>query len=757
MSNTTNSANNCQNDFIFRNPCSYNTPIAEQEDVDDRDDDMTFCMSNYAKEVLKMMFMMRSHNMLTDVILEVKHELFPAHKVVLSAASPYFKAMFTGGLKESEMSRVQLQGVCPTAMGRIIYFMYTGHIRVTEVTVCQLLPAATMFQVPNVINACCAFLERQLDPTNAIGIANFAEQHGCSELQRKANHFIERHFTQVCQEEEFLQLNAYQLIALIRRDELNVQEEREVYNAVLKWVKYDEDNRYPKMEHILYAVRCQFLTPNFLKEQMRNCDVLRKVPACREYLAKIFKDLTLHKRPVVKERTPNTTRMIFVAGGFFRQSLDILEAYNVDDKAWTTLPNLRIPRSGLGAAFLKGTFYAVGGRNNSIGSSYDSDWVDRYNAATEQWRACAPMTVPRHRVGVAVMDELMYAVGGSAGSEYHNSVEYYDPDQDRWTLVQPMHEKRLGVGVVVVNRLLYAIGGFNGTDRLTTVECYHPENNEWTFVQPMQYERSGAGVAAINQYIYVVGGFDGTRQLATVERYDTENQIWESVASVRIARSALSLTSLDGKLYAIGGFDGTNFLSIVEVYDPKTNTWEQGTPLNSGRSGHASAVIYQPSCATNFMDCMDSETTKRGGSGPCPDESSSSRNISQIGHNVEGSTSGNSYMHFHTTFGGSSCRNCDRDLQANKDIKKKVSNLYKPTLLDTLENVNLFSEIMQYQVKTPAADLVGTPEIKQENFKYSKCSKNVLIRYLKNIATGQLFYQYFHELRERHCKIQVLV
>lgn len=82
-------------------------------------------------------------------------------------------------------------------MGRIIHFMYTGHIRVTEVTVCQLLPAATMLQVQNVIDACCAFLERQLDPTNAIGIANFVEQHGCVELQRKANQFIERHFTQV--------------------------------------------------------------------------------------------------------------------------------------------------------------------------------------------------------------------------------------------------------------------------------------------------------------------------------------------------------------------------------------------------------------------------------------------------------------------------------------------------------------------------------------------------------------------------------
>lgn len=77
--------------------------------------------------------------------------------------------------------------------------MYTGAIRVTELTVCQLLPAATMLQVSSVIDACCTFLERQLDPSNAIGIASFAEQHGCGGLKKKANEFIERHFTQVRQ------------------------------------------------------------------------------------------------------------------------------------------------------------------------------------------------------------------------------------------------------------------------------------------------------------------------------------------------------------------------------------------------------------------------------------------------------------------------------------------------------------------------------------------------------------------------------
>lgn len=59
-----------------------------------------------------------------------------------------------------------------------------------------------------------------------------------------------------------------------------------------------------------------------------------------------------------------------------------------------------------------------------------------------------------------------------------------------------MHSKRLGVGVAVVNRLLYAIGGFDGDERLPSIECYHPENNAWTVLPPMKAGRSGAGVAA---------------------------------------------------------------------------------------------------------------------------------------------------------------------------------------------------------------------------------------------------------------------
>lgn len=86
--------------------------------------------------------------------------------------------------------------------------------------------------------------------------------------------------------------------------------------------------------------------------------------------------------------------------------------------------------------------------------------------------------------------------------------------------------RRLGVGVAVVNRIMYAIGGFDGVIRHSSAERYHPERNEWTYIKPMKIGRSGAGVAAYNQYIYVVGGFDGKRQLSSVERFDTDTETW---------------------------------------------------------------------------------------------------------------------------------------------------------------------------------------------------------------------------------------
>lgn len=52
-----------------------------------------------------------------------------------------------------------------------------------------------------------------------------------------------------------------------------------------------------------------------------------------------------------------------------------------------------------------------------------------------------------------------------------------------------MKTSRSRVGVAVVNGLLYAIGGYDGQSRLSTVEVYNPETDSWTRVSSMNSQR----------------------------------------------------------------------------------------------------------------------------------------------------------------------------------------------------------------------------------------------------------------------------
>lgn len=66
-----------------------------------------------------------------------------------------------------------------------------------EETVEVLLSTASLLQLNTVTDACCAFLKKQLDPCNCLGIALFAEQQSCMNLHKSALEYTYQHFMQV--------------------------------------------------------------------------------------------------------------------------------------------------------------------------------------------------------------------------------------------------------------------------------------------------------------------------------------------------------------------------------------------------------------------------------------------------------------------------------------------------------------------------------------------------------------------------------
>ncbi len=98
--------------------------------------------------------------------------------------------------------------------------------------------------------------------------------------------------------------------------------------------------------------------------------------------------------------------------------------------------------------------------------------MDAYDPATNTWTAKAAMPTSRGDLAGGVVDGVLYAVGGYAGSVGLATVEACDSATNTWTAKAAMPTARSQPNAVgVVNGVLYAVGGGG---YLTTVEAYTP-------------------------------------------------------------------------------------------------------------------------------------------------------------------------------------------------------------------------------------------------------------------------------------------
>ncbi|CAE1330542.1 KLHL20 [Acanthosepion pharaonis] len=557
---------------------------------------LAYTSDKHPRHTLEAINVLRKLRELCDVVLIVGQRKIFAHRVILSACSPYFHAMFTGELAESRQTEVTIRDIDENAMELLIDFCYTANITVEESNVQTLLPAACLLQLAEIQEVCCEFLKRQLDPSNCLGIRAFADTHACRDLLRIADKFTQHNFQEVMESEEFLLLPVNQLVDIISSDELNVRSEEQVYNAVMAWVRYNIQERRQHLPTVLQHVRLPLMSPKFLVGTVGSDLLIKSDESCRDLLDEAKNYLLLpQERPLMqgprtRPRKPiRCGEVLFAVGGWCSgDAISSVERYDPQTSEWRMVAPMSKRRCGVGVAVLNDLLYAVGGHD---GQSYLNS-IERYDPQTNQWSSdVAPTSSCRTSVGVAVLDGHMYAVGGQDGVSCLNFVERYDPQINKWTKVASMSTRRLGVGVAVLGGYLYAVGGSDGTSPLNTVERYDPRTNRWNPVSPMGTRRKHLGVAVYNNMIYAVGGRDDTTELSSAERYNPQTNTWQPVVAMTSRRSGVGLAVVNGQLMAIGGFDGTTYLKTIELYDPEQNCWRLCGSMNYRRLGGGVGVL----------------------------------------------------------------------------------------------------------------------------------------------------------------------
>ncbi|XP_015786349.1 kelch-like protein 17 isoform X2 [Tetranychus urticae] len=542
---------------------------------------------------------MRKNGQLCDIILQVAGSQLKAHKVVLSATSAYFNAMFNSEMSEKNKPVIILHDIEFNALKLLIDYAYSGEIVISEENVQALLPTASLLQISPVREACCKFLLRQLDPSNCLGIRQFADAHSCEELHQTSDKFVVENFPAVAKTEEFLLLPYSEVEDLISSNHLNIHDENEVYNAVIRWVKYDLKSREGRLGSLLQHIRFPLIHKNTLLNHVCKEPLMEGNPDGKDLLIEAMRyHLSPDQRTNIKNirtqyRRPKglKTYIFAIGGGSLFAIHNECEFYDPVSDTWCSFAPTYKRRSRAGVTTLGRHLYAIGGYNENKELSSG----EFYDPIVNSWEPLAQdMGTKRSCLAIATLNGLIYVAGGYDGASCLSSVERFDPLSDMWASVEAMTGRRRHGRLTVLDGCLYAVGGYDGTNYQASMERYDPREARWQLMPPMTNRRSSAGVATLDGKIYAVGGNDGSLCMNTVERFDPTKNAWESVAPMHTRRSTHDVVEADGFLYAIGGNDGSSSLNTVERFEIKGNRW---IPINSmmlRRSSVGAAALECP-------------------------------------------------------------------------------------------------------------------------------------------------------------------
>ncbi|XP_029342498.1 kelch-like protein 3 isoform X4 [Acyrthosiphon pisum] len=542
-----------------------------------------FRNNSHSVRILEDLQSLRKNEVLCDIRFETDDGCATfGHKNVLMAASPYFREMFKSRkICKTGNNTVNIRKLDSTVLQLLVDYIYTGEIIVTKENVQGLLPASNLLQLKFVNGACIEFLQKQLDASNCFGIRAFARLHNCTELLASSETLIKKQFLEVVKSDEFLSLSFEDVVKIISWNDLAVPNEEKVFESVIKWVKQDSDQRKDLLTELMEHVRLPLISSrpdilfNIAKEPLVNNN-----PKCKDFvieayhfnLQKSVQYFTIPQTIRCKPRQFGDSHKVILMFNRSGTSLKCYtEWYNPETKLHEKAPGINNCRWEAGLCVVRDQFvFAVGGVNNIRSQSVSMLDV---SSQSPSWVPMADMVVKRRRLGIGVLDDCIYAVGGGDITNPLNNVEVFDVSIQKWRLVASMSTKRCDLGVGVLNNRLYAVGGAAEKNSLKSVEYYDPTLDAWTPVAEMSEHRQGVGVGVLDGLMYAIGGYGG-KYLKSVEVYRPSDGVWSSVADMEICRFRPRVVALDGLLYVMGGeSDDSIYSDTVEIYNPKTNTW----------------------------------------------------------------------------------------------------------------------------------------------------------------------------------------
>ena len=212
------------------------------------------------------------HPTACDVTLEAQGGTgFPCHRLVLAAASGYFRTLFEGAFAESRAPTIQLKD-CDAAMaGRLVAYVYSGKAEFASVEdAAAVMEQAQFYQVATLMQDCAAFLAPRVGASNSLLVDAVALGPLCTDLADVARTTTARDFDLASKTDMFLAGGLESLQVLLADDAVHAPREDTVLEAVLAWVGHDAAARQQHLCALLDGVRLADVSLECFAEALRS-------------------------------------------------------------------------------------------------------------------------------------------------------------------------------------------------------------------------------------------------------------------------------------------------------------------------------------------------------------------------------------------------------------------------------------------------------------------------------------------------------
>ncbi len=161
-------------------------------------------------------------------------QTIPAHKYVLAISSPVFFAMFYGDLAEQGES-IDITDFDPDDFLHFLRFLYYDDTNFQNVDrAIQLCYLADKYDIPSLARECINFLDRIMEPLEALDVIKHAFQLKNQDLEEASWEVIDYNAQEIVADDSFLEVKHEFLLSFLERSSLHIDEVT-LFEAVDRW------------------------------------------------------------------------------------------------------------------------------------------------------------------------------------------------------------------------------------------------------------------------------------------------------------------------------------------------------------------------------------------------------------------------------------------------------------------------------------------------------------------------------------------